>query len=43
VAITGGTRDFVGAAGEAIVREIAPGRSVYRLRFDSGKKKHHRG
>jgi hypothetical protein len=43
VAITGGTRDFAGAGGDATVRDVAPGRSVYRLRFDSGKKKHHRG
>ena len=39
VAITGGTGDFVGAAGEAIVRDITPERTVYKLRFE-GKKKH---
>jgi hypothetical protein len=41
VAITGGTGKFRGAGGEAVVREVSPGppaRSVYKLRFDSGKK-----
>ena len=38
VAITGGTGAYRGAGGEAEVREVAPGVSVYKLRFDSGKK-----
>jgi hypothetical protein len=38
VAITGGTGAYRGAGGEAVVREVAPGVSVYKLRFDSPKK-----
>jgi hypothetical protein len=41
VAITGGTGAFRGAGGEAVVRNVSPTRSIYKLRFDSGKK-HHR-
>jgi hypothetical protein len=37
VAITGGTGKFRGASGEAVVRDVRPGRTVYKLRFD---KKH---
>jgi hypothetical protein len=46
VAITGGTGAFRGAGGEAVVREVSSERSVYKLRFDSGKdshKKQHHG
>jgi hypothetical protein len=43
VAITGGTGAFRGAGGEAVVREVRQGRSVYKLRFDSRKKHHSRG
>jgi hypothetical protein len=48
VAITGGTGAFRGAGGEAVVRQVTTTRSVYKLRFDSGKKdrdsrKKHRG
>jgi hypothetical protein len=42
VAITGGTGKFRGAGGEATVREVSagpPARSVYKLRFKTGKKK----
>lgn len=42
VAITGGTGKFRGAGGEATVREVSAGpppRSVYKLRFDTRKKK----
>jgi hypothetical protein len=42
VAITGGTGKFRGAGGEAVVRRVSPGppaRSVYKLRFDSRKKR----
>jgi hypothetical protein len=35
VAITGGTGKFRGAGGEAVVRQVSGGRSVYKLRFDS--------
>ena len=41
VAITGGTGKFRGAGGEAVVREVSAGpptTSVYKLRFDKGKK-----
>jgi hypothetical protein len=41
LAITGGTGKFRGAGGEAVVREVSagpPARSVYKLRFDKGKK-----
>jgi hypothetical protein len=42
VAITGGTGKFRGAGGEAVVRQVSagpPARSVYKLRFDSRKKR----
>ena len=41
VAITGGTGAFFGAGGEAVIRDISPRRTVYKLKFDSdkGKKK----
>lgn len=42
MAITGGTGKFRGAGGEATVREVSAGpppRSVYKLRFNTGKKK----
>jgi hypothetical protein len=39
VAITGGTGAFFGAGGEAVVRDVSEGRTVYKLRFDSRKKK----
>jgi hypothetical protein len=38
VAITGGTGAFRGAGGEALVRAVTPTRTIYKLRFDSGKK-----
>jgi hypothetical protein len=41
VAITGGTREFSGASGRAIVRDVSPTRTVYRLQFDAGKKHRH--
>jgi hypothetical protein len=41
VAITGGTGAFSGAGGEAVVRDVGDMTSVYKLRFDKGKKKHH--
>lgn len=40
VAITGGTGAFRGAGGEAVIREKSPGTSIYKLRFDSRKKRH---
>jgi hypothetical protein len=42
VAITGGTGKFRGAGGQARIREISDTQSVYKLRFDSHKKKKHR-
>jgi hypothetical protein len=42
VAITGGTGAFRGAGGEAVVRQVSPTRSVYKLRFDSRKKRDRR-
>jgi hypothetical protein len=42
VAITGGTGAFRGAGGEAVIRDTGETTSVYKLRFDSGKKKHRR-
>ena len=44
VAITGGTGAFRNAGGEARIRDVAPMKTIYKLRFDSGKKhhKHHR-
>ena len=45
VAITGGTGKYLGAGGEAVVRQVSDERSIYKLRFDSDKKqqkkKHH--
>ena len=41
LAITGGTGDFRGAGGEATFRNVRATRGVYKLRFDTGKKKHH--
>jgi hypothetical protein len=47
VAITGGTGAFRGAGGEAVVRDVSPDLTVYKLRFDSRKGHHssrkHRG
>jgi hypothetical protein len=43
VAITGGTGAFVGADGQAVVRVVSDTTSIYKLRFDSAKKRHHRG
>ena len=40
VAITGGTGDYRGASGQAVVREIGAGVSVYKLSFDSKKHRH---
>jgi hypothetical protein len=39
LAITGGTREFRGASGEAVVRFPRERRAVYKLRFDSKDKK----
>lgn len=39
VAITGGTGAYRGASGEARVRQVSLTRTVYKLRFDSDKKK----
>jgi hypothetical protein len=39
VAITGGTGAYRGAGGEAVVRQVSPTMMVYKLRFDSNKKK----
>jgi Allene oxide cyclase barrel like domain len=41
VAITGGTGRYAGAGGKAVIREVSPTRSVYKLHFASSKK-HHR-
>jgi hypothetical protein len=45
LAITGGTRKYSGADGEATFRQVTERRGVYKLKFDDGKKKrgHHRG
>jgi hypothetical protein len=40
VAITGGTGAFRGAGGEAVIRDVSPTRTIYKLRFDSRKKDH---
>ena len=40
VAITGGTGRYSGAGGKAVVRDLSPTRSVYKLRF-TPRKKHH--
>jgi hypothetical protein len=37
VAITGGTGEYTGAGGVAVVREVRPGKSIYKLRFDAHK------
>jgi hypothetical protein len=42
VAITGGTGAYRGAGGEAVIRNVSATRSIYKLRFDSNKKKSHR-
>jgi allene oxide cyclase-like protein len=42
VAITGGTGAFRGAGGEAVIRQVSPTTSIYKLRFDSRKKHHWR-
>jgi hypothetical protein len=42
VAITGGTGAFRGAGGEAVVRDTGETTALYKLRLDSGRKKHHR-
>jgi hypothetical protein len=39
-AITGGTGAFVGAGGEAVIRGVNPTTTIYKLRFDSSKKRH---
>ncbi len=39
VAITGGTGAYRGASGEAVIRDVSDGKTIYKLRFDSGKKK----
>jgi hypothetical protein len=42
VAITGGTGAFRGAGGEARIRNVDDTTTIYKLRFDSSKKKHHK-
>lgn len=42
VAITGGTGDYRGASGQAVVRDVSDTLSIYRLSFDSASKKKHR-
>ena len=42
VAITGGTGAYRGAGGTAVIREVSPGVSVYKLRLDLPKKHHSR-
>jgi hypothetical protein len=39
VAITGGTGAYRGASGEAVIRDVSDEVTIYKLRFDSGKKK----
>ena len=41
VAITGGTGAYRGASGEAVVRDVSDTVTIYKLRFDSHKKKKH--
>jgi hypothetical protein len=41
VAITGGTGAYRGAGGEAVVRDVGD-KTIYKLSFDSKKKKKHR-
>jgi hypothetical protein len=38
VAITGGTGDYRGAGGEAVVRDVSPTRSTYTLYLDPGRR-----
>jgi allene oxide cyclase-like protein len=38
VAITGGTGRYSGAGGKAVIREVSPTKSVYKLHFTSRKK-----
>jgi hypothetical protein len=40
VAITGGTGAFRGVGGEARIRDVSETMTIYKLRFDSSKKKH---
>jgi hypothetical protein len=42
VAITGGTGRYLGAGGKAVVRDVSPTRSVYKLRFTTSTKHHRR-
>jgi hypothetical protein len=39
VAITGGTGRYIGAGGEARIRDVSDTRTVYKLRFDDDDKK----
>ena len=39
VAITGGTGAYRGASGEAVIRDVSDRKTIYKLSFDSGKKK----
>jgi hypothetical protein len=41
VAITGGTRAYRGAGGQAVVRDVSETRSIYKLHVDRSNKKHH--
>jgi hypothetical protein len=41
VAITGGTGAYRGASGEAVIWDVSPRVTIYKLRLDSGKKKKH--
>jgi allene oxide cyclase-like protein len=41
VAITAGTGAFRGAGGEAVIRDVSDTTTLYKLRFDSAKKKRH--
>jgi hypothetical protein len=43
VAITGGTGAYRGAGGEAVIRDVSDTVTIYKLRFDSDKKKKKRG
>jgi hypothetical protein len=40
VAITGGTGRYSGAGGNAVIRDVSPTKTVYKLRFTFPKKQH---
>ena len=39
MAVAGGTGAYRGASGEAVIRDVSDRKTIYKLSFDSGKKK----